>query len=214
MKQRVVVKEQERCIYYIEEDKLSFYMIIPNSKMVTLIVELCSEVDDEMVKKILDCPGKVIVIPVVDKKIFSGIQEGQVVCFNYLDSFLAFLINTSYKILTFNHLEVEKKVVLNRHSCYETFNKWFIQKYGSRVELADLELNGGLSFVEKDEVKSVEEPLIAQDIPVRNSGVKESEDVSNLMDDENKTKDLGFVSYVLLGVLAAVISLVFLYLII
>ncbi len=211
MKQRVVAKDQEHCIYFIEEQNICFYLMIPNAKKITLVLELYPNINDEIVKKIPIISEKVIVIPVLEEKIFTGIKSKQVDYFNYLDNILSHLINASYKILTFNHLEVEKKVILNQNSLYDGFNKWFIQKYESRVELMDLGLNNSSLLDEKQEYTQTEKQPIPEDVPVKDSNPNIPETTPPLEEEPPKDKEPGFVSYVLLGVLVAVLSLVFLY---
>lgn len=236
MIRKVILQTSEQCIYYIKDTNLEFYLIIPNNKEVSIVLGLFPEVDENIVKTLPFEIDKAIVIPVINSQILTKANHLDDVSFKYVDNVLSYLINTCYKILTHNRLVVKSKVLLNNHTAYCNFNQKFIEKYHSRVELYNLiekntpkeiptttnnifEPISGTTVIptftpteppfknnpqnnneKKDEIEESIEPIL-YDEPVVSS------------EDKKDEKDPGFVSYVLLGVLVAVISLVFLYMI-
>lgn len=209
MEQRIVLKNDTQCIFSIREANLNFYMMIPNAKKVSVVLGLFEDVNDDVVKEIPFFSDKVIVVPVIEKNVLDGVKGKQESYWQYLDKVLSLLINTAYKILTFNHIEVSNQIILDNNVDYLDFNHWFTGRYNGRVELSNLNL-----------VSSISKPLFGQNaIPSSNVMEVPVEEETLTFDQEkeplkNKGRDPGFVSYVLLGVLVAVISLVVLYLLI
>ena len=236
MERKVILQTSEQCIYYIKDTSLEFYLIIPNNKEVSIVLGLFPEVNEGIVKTLPFEKDKAIVVPAINGNILTKANHLDDISFKYVDNVLSYLINTCYKILTHNRLVVRSKVLLNNHTAYENFNNKFIEKYQGRVELYNLieknipkevplantnifEPISGTTVipaftpteppfkqeslannVRGDEMEELVDPLLA-DEPVITS------------EDKKDSKEPGFVSYVLLGVLLAVISLVFLYLI-
>lgn len=209
MKQRVVVKNQERYIYFIEEANLGFYLIIPNHQEVSLMIQLLKVVQDEIVAELPLFMDKAVIVPVLSEQVWSGISQRVSSYYDSLDQILSQLLNFSHKILTYNHVTVNNQVFFKSTLECSDFSTWFAQKYNGRVQLLELDT---LSTKEVDNLPSQVE------VPLEKKSEESSEEVMNdsLVEELKKenTKEVGFVSYVLLGVLVAVISLVFLYLII
>lgn len=218
MEQKVIVKTQNQCIYLIKEANLDFYLLIPNSKQIKIVLGLFDDVTDEMVKNLPIQNDKAIVIPVVQKQVLQQANIINSQSFHYLEQILSILINTAYKILTYNRMQVDTQVLLNSNQSLNLFEQNFVQKYQGRVQLIDLFAKTSVSVVEeakpivvepKEERTNVIETKIEEVMPTEML-VQESVSSQNI----KEVHEPGFVSYVLLGVLVAVISLVFLYLII
>ena len=219
MEQKVILKTNEQCIYLIKETNLAFYLVIPNNRQVSIVLGLFPSVDENIIKSLPKVSDKAIVVPVVNSQILDQANKMEVNSFKYLDNVLSFLINTSYKLLTYNHLEVNSKILINNHSLYQVFIQKYIEKYQGRVELYDLipkqELKPMVTFSNQEIEKNT---MSNERINMPNSILEE--DVEPILNDEavvtssetKEDREPGFVSYVLLGVLVAVISLVFLYL--
>lgn len=215
MEQKVIVKNENQCIYFMKETNLGFYLLIPNSKQVKIVLGLFEEVNDVLVKNIPFQSDKAVVIPVIQSDILRQANIIQSASYNYLNQVLSFLINTSYKILTYNHMEVDNQIFLNHSSKLEGFEQSFLTKYQGRVQPINL-------FPEKvpiPENSIMEESAVKQEVTIQAN-------TENILPTEMPTEEKeeivpqkeahepGFVSYILLGVLVAVISLVFLYFII
>ena len=52
MEQKMIHKTSEQCIFYIKDNNLDFYLIIPNSKQVSIVLGIFSDVNEEMIKKL------------------------------------------------------------------------------------------------------------------------------------------------------------------
>lgn len=215
MVQRMILKTQERCIYEIEEKELKFYLLIPNTKKVFLTICLMENPTDISIQKILFDQSKVFVIPKIENTFLERIKINSEQAFNDLDKYLSSLINLSHQIIVYNHIEVESVVYFNSLS-FHNFETWFIQKYQGRV--AAIKIN--YQSEEKPQPVIKESDTIDNTMTlaasIENSNkIAPPEDIEiEKPEQEEKSHDLGFVSYVLLGVIVAVVSLVFLYLII
>lgn len=222
MEQKIILKTKERCIFLMKESNLEFYLIIPNNQKVNLVLGIYPNIREEMVTKIAEYPDKAIAIPILSSEILEGVKTNQLSHFEYLDRFLSVLINMSYKILSFNHIEVFEKILLHNNSNYESFNQWFQEKYHGRVGLITLEdPQQPNSNISKPIENSIVPPKSFKDQNT-SINIENKEDVNQsetklpdakLSEKEPKVKEPGFVSYVLLGVVVAVVSLIFLYLI-
>lgn len=216
MEQKVIERNQEQCIFLIRESNIDFYLVIPNCKKVHIVLGVFLDVTVDFIKSIPKQNDKALVIPVLNRQFLEQIHNGQVQNYASLDNVLSFLINTSYQILTYNHIEVETQILLHNNADFISYNQQFVSKYQGRVQLIDLLPK---EVIQPEEVVS----SVSVDPPVHEN-VLQSE-VSDIMPDsmeENQeqlspnlreAREPGFVSYVLLGVLVAVISLVFLYLV-
>lgn len=229
MEQKIISKTEDQCIYFMKDTNLDFYLIIPNSKQISIVLGLFPDVKESIIKTIPKEKDKAIVIPVINNQILTSANHLDTTSFKYIDSVLSYLINVSYKILTHNKLSVDSKILLNNHSSYENFNKQYLQKYPGRVELYNLfpktvgftnvNQNGEENFKQYSEstFKPVE-PMFKQANAI--TSLDDIEDMAEpILDNESVTtnsnakegREPGFVSYVLLGVLVAVITLIFLY---
>ena len=215
MVQRMILKTQDKCIYEIEEKNLKFYLLIPNTKKVFLTICLMENPTDVSIQKIIQEPNKVLVIPMVESNILSSISLNQEEAFRYLDQYISGLINLSHQILVYNHIEVENVVYFNS-VLFPNFEKWFIQKYQGRVASVKIDYQSSEKISPViQEPDTIDNTMTLAASISQNQGtdiplVDEEKDTEN----QEKTHEFGFVSYVLLGVIVAVVSLVFLYLII
>lgn len=215
MVQKIILKTQEKCIYQIEEKNLKFYLLIPNAKKVFLTILLMENPTDISIQKIIQDQDKVFVIPMIEQSILSSVLANQEQSFQYLDQYISSLINLSHQILIYNHLEVENVVYFNGEK-FLAFENWFIQKYQGRV--AGIKIN----YQANESVSSViKEPDTIDNTMTLAASIARDEKVEmpsstevEIGEKEEQTHEFGFVSYVLLGVIVAVVSLVFLYLII
>lgn len=215
MVQRMILKTQERCIYEIEEKELKFYLLIPNTKKVFLTICLMENPTDISIQKILFDQSKVFVIPKIENTFLERIKINSEQAFNDLDKYLSSLINLSHQIIVYNHIEVESVVYFNSLS-FPNFETWFIQKYQGRVAATKINYQS-----EEKPQPVIKEPDTIDNTMTLAASIENSNKIAPPEDieiekpeQEEKSHDLGFVSYVLLGVIVAVVSLVFLYLII
>jgi hypothetical protein len=210
VEQKLIVKNESQCIYLIKETNITFYLMIPNSRHLEIVLAIFDYVDDNFVKNIPVLGDKAIVIPIIQKQVLEQVAMNEPKFITYLDQVLSYLINTSYQILSFNHLEVDSKILLNYNDKYSSFHQKFLANHKERVESFELFPKQELEHPEvlSEGVSSeVEVPLASFD---KSQNVEDEEHLNH----DTSTHEMGFVSYVLLGVFVAVVSLVFLYLII
>lgn len=234
MERRVVLQTGEQCIYLIKDTNLDFYLIIPNSKKVSIVLGLFPDMNDNDVKTLPKDADKVVVVPVINSQILTNANHLDTVSFKYLDNVFSYLINATYKILTHNRLEVDKKILLNNHSLYSNFNDKYIEKYQGRVELYNLipkhnpepivstkEVFEPVSSTTVIPTFKPSEPMFKNASVENKSGDVIEEQIDPILYDEpvvrepdaNVNKDPGFISYILLGVMSAVVLLVILYMV-
>ena len=227
MEQKMIHRTNEQCVFFIKDNNLDFYLVIPNSRQVSIVLGLFSDVNDDVIKNLSNETDKAVVVPVVNSQILTSANHLDTTSFKYLDGVLSYLINISYKILTSNKIGVNQKILINNNPLYENFNNKYLEKYQGRVELyslvkkVDTTQNIFTPVEEKKEpeFKPVEPPFQNQVNNNSKDAIEESiepilyDEPVIASSDKMDTKEPGFVSYVLLGVLIAVISLVFLYMI-
>ena len=128
MEQRIVEKNQEKCIFFIKDEKTEFYLIIPNNKKLSIGLGIFSMVNDEFVKKIVSDGEKAIVIPVVAEEILGQINQPETQGYQYFEQLLSYLINLAYRILTANHIQVEQQIYLSQDKGYAAFGNNYLLK--------------------------------------------------------------------------------------
>ncbi|MBR3162273.1 MAG: hypothetical protein IKF19_06050 [Bacilli bacterium] len=232
MEKMLITNINGRNIYIFTDDKISFYISMPNMEFnnTNIAINLIdntnniniansnNELIKEEITKIYNNFHQddfTIITPVLDSNLTEQIKlNNDEKIFNYTDRIISYLINCGYKILTNENIQVNNIIKLVNNPTYNDFNKWFINKYNGRVEL--IESNNNTlkqeSEVPNDISVSSEEKNIANEVLENTNTINAIKD--NEMVPEEKTRDLGFVSYVLLGVVVAVISLVILYMIV
>lgn len=220
MVQKEVLRNSDRCIHRIQESGLDFYLIIPSFPKVSLVLALMDLVTDDKVISISKMQDKVVMVPVLDEKILFGIKQNQANYFDYLDKYVSNVFNLSHRILVHNRLEVFPMIYFYSDNNYQNFREWFVSRHINRVQKFDIMLEERVPVVQEssEQIQALvqDNTSEAESINVDNS-VKDSLplEVFDKKDEVVPTdvKEPGFVSYVLLGVIIAVLSLVFLYII-
>lgn len=214
MEKRVIEQNPNRNIFLIEDGKLSFYLLIPNSYVMSITIGLFENINDDMIKLIPNHSDKAIVVPVINNQILSRMNVIGSDEYNYMDKLLSYLINTSYNILSRYQWKIEKEVYLNQNVSFTNFNNAYLEKYKGRIFPVDLFPKNEV----KEEVPAVVNNVLDNNI-VNNGGINmptevmEESAVQEEFIPKKRVREPGFVSYVLLGVIVAVVSLVFLYMI-
>ena len=214
MEQRIVSQENDRFIYFIKENQVGFYLIIPRALDVSLVLNVIDHVSDEVIKQ-LRCPqGQVYVCPVVGEGVLAGLLQNQMESYQMTDDIFSTSLNLAHQILTYNHLNVNHAVYLKNHPTYALFCSWFSKKYNGRVLLLEEEKKEMTTNVQKSSSVTSNEVIqpVSETLNDRNSisNVDTASDMEK-NDGASHGNSMGFVSYVLLGVVVAVLSLVFLY---
>lgn len=224
MEQFEIERKQNRFIYLIKDTNMEFYLLIPNNSNVSITLNIMESIDNEAVKKITEVIDKVIIIPVLNSNVINYLTS-ELPTYNQADNYFSNLINKTYNILKHNGLNIDSKVYLNNNFKFYNFNNYFVKKFNGRVSLINLNLE------QKEETK--ENPFLNNNIFEETANIPTvqntesspiTNDLSHIYNEEVMTKESvqqpkvenkepGFVSYVLLGVVVAILSLVFLYLI-
>lgn len=204
MEQIKIEGNEKRFIYLIREGDIQFYMLIPNCRKVNLLFSIFEHPTNEQVQSMELVLDKVVLVPVVAEQIMTGIKKNQEIYFEYLDKIVSLVINLAYKILTHNHIEIDSLIYYHHAPEYAMFYEWFQKKYQDRV--APISVVGQTKSVNLEEQND--------SLKVQSTDLEQSPPKVEKKSSEKIENGAGFVSYVLLGVLVAVVSLVFLYLII
>ena len=212
MEQFEIERKDKWFIYLIKDTGLEFYILIPNNNKVSIVLNIIENINNDKVKNIPEFIDKVLVIPVLNSNIINYLKTPASV-YNQADNYFSNLINLAYKILTHNRITVDPLVYLNNDNLYNSFNNYFVNKFAGRVNLLNINLqpNNIPTEVNKIEVPNNE---IKKDLPqdlddIYNGEITLKE--TNVSKKDTNKKEPGFVSYVLLGVMIAVLSLIFLY---
>ena len=203
MEQRIVAQESNRYIYFIQDGDVKFYLAIPKMANVSLLLNLIDGIDDIKVKQD-SVFNRVVISPVIGREVLDGLLQNKVSDYQKVDDIFSKAINDSYQILTYNHIAVERSVSLNENRTYSMFCQWFCQKYNGRVQLIPY----------KQEMVESVTPVVNQGVVNQVTDANPdvvSENIEETVPAVQSKGGLGFVSYVLLGVVVAVVSLVFLY---
>lgn len=179
--------------------------------------------------KDLDDYNITLILPVFYDNILSRvITVNDFELYQRLDKCLGDIINNAYNILTKNNIKVNNNIYVINNDSFKTFTNWFVSRYSSRIEyktLLELIKNDGVfkeyNVVETPNINFIvgrnEEPSIEKTAEIEletfNSIVKDNEKIEK-KNTPKKVDNSGYVSYVLLGVIAFAISLLVLFLLI
>ncbi len=225
MNKNLIANVDNKNVYLISDKKISFYICVPNVSKVNIVLNLVSNTNsiNMGVSNISDLTNAVteiyksfhfndiaVVIPVLDSNLIEQIKlNNDQKIFEYTNKVMGYLINTAYGILTSSNINVDSIIKFNSNQDFTAFINWFVAKYNGRVELVDY----NQAPVNKFENVASPQPEINADSKLASDVLDKtaSMDAINTTTSEKNVKEPGFVSYVLLGVIVAVVSLVALY---
>lgn len=225
MNKNLIANVDNKNIYLITDKNISFYICVPNVKRANIVLNLLSNTNNinmnitnisDLTNEVVNIYSKfhfndiALVTPVLDSNLLEQIKlNNDEKIFAYTDKVMGYLINASYGILTSSNIEVEKQIKFNNNLDFQQFNDWFVKKYNGRVEL----VNYNTAPINKFDNEATSKPDNSADAKLASDVLDNTASMQTLDSDSNSTttKEPGFVSYVLLGVIVAVISLVILY---
>lgn len=178
----------------------------------------------------LDNYNITLILPVFYDDVLNRIRVvDDMEIYQKLDRYLGYIFNTAYAFLTKNNIKVNNSIYVINNDSFNKFTNWFVARYNNRIEyktILDLVKENGtysnynvietpnINFVVgKDEEPTIDKTVemeletfdsFARDVMPTDSGKKA---VNNRKDTSS-----GFVSYILLGVITFVVSIVLLYL--
>ena len=230
MNQTVIGNVLNKNIYLVSDKNISFYISVPNEDKTSIVINLVDNANaiDISRENANDITSKIneiysnfnydniaVVTPVINDQITQQVKNNEPRYVSYLNKVLGYLINISYRYLKDNGKEVYAQIKLNNNESYKDFNDTFISLYKDRVELVNynnIPLNRFENTNEENTKKTNEEALANTTTIALDDAYKEIEEEKEDVKRLTKKREPGFVSYVLLGVIVAVISLVMLYL--
>ena len=238
MSQNFVGSISNKDVYLIDDKYTPYFIGIPKGDKVQIVINLVDDMkgidislSSPMVVKnnILDLYNtfgindSAVVTPVINNGVMDNIKNDNQDYFAWLNQAMGHLINVVYRNLkdTFGK-EVFEQIGLNDNVSYKVFNDKFLSMYSDRVCLVSFNnanLSNSLSNNSNNDVQSVN---MANDNLANTTTISLDDAYKEFENDDNsvvnvkpksltKKKEAGFVSYVLLGVVVAVISLVILY---
>ncbi len=229
MNKTLVANLEDKRIFLISDNNISFYIGIPNDTKVTIVLNLLDNTNsinssnnmEELTNNIKSIYNKInfkdssVVTPVMDNNILEQVKlNNNAQIFNYLDKVMGYLINHAYSILKENGKEVNNSIKLNNNRSYEAFNDWFVKKYNGRVSLVNY-LNAPVNRFDEEEKNDIKDNVnLEMDTKVADSILENTQSLDNVQENKvyhDEAREPGFVSYVLLGVIVAVVSLAILY---
>ncbi len=219
-------------IYLVQDEKIPFYIGIPNEQSATIVINLVDNIDTinptktaltEIPNKITEIynkfnyEGVAVVTPVIDGKIMNGVKENIDPQYtSFLNKAIGYLINKAYSELKQNGKEIFKQIKLNNNETYLGFNERFASMYPDRIELVKYDNAPTNNFVNQTNIPmptiGPEENTVANTTNIALDDAYKDVEEEPAGDASPTKKEPGFVSYVLLGVIVAVLSLIGLYL--
>lgn len=177
--------------------------------------------------KNLDNYNITLILPVFNDDILSRIiTVDDMEIYQKIDNSLANIFNNAYTLLTKNNIKVNSNIYIINNDSFKRFTNWFVSRYNNRIEYKTiLELIkqsddfNSYNVVETPSINFVvgknEEPTIEKtaeiEIQTFDSFVKQEFDEKLKKELRKKETSGGYVSYILLGVLAFTVSLALLW---
>lgn len=225
MEQRKMLELNKHDIYLLSDNNIAFYIGIPKVtefNSVNISIDLKDNFDkininkndivyvkDELsnIYQDIDSENITLITPIFYNDILQRIKtEPKEGLFSYLDKCLSYIINNAHKVLVENNIQVNSKIVIVKNDKFANFINWFSARYSSRVDTKQYsELLGDFTsiipVVNTDNIISVPTEKVNTDNNL----------VSGAQTNLKESHSTGFISYVLLGVIGIVITLVILY---
>lgn len=178
--------------------------------------------------KNLDNYNITLVLPVFYDEILSRIiTVDDMEIYQKIDNSLANIFNNAYTLLTKNNIKVNSNIYVINNDSFKKFTNWFVSRYNNRIEYKTIlelikqndEFNS-YNVVETPSINFVvgknEEPTIEKTAEIElqtfDSFIKQEFDEKLKRELTKKTSSGGYVSYILLGVIAFTISIALLWL--
>lgn len=177
--------------------------------------------------KNLDNYNITLILPVFNDDILSRIiTVDDMEIYQKIDNSLANIFNNAYALLTKNNIKVNSNIYVINNDSFKRFTNWFVSRYNNRIEYKTiLELIkqsddfNTYNVVETPSINFVvgrnEEPTIEKTAQIElqtfDSYVKQEFEEKLKNELAKKISSGGFVSYILLGVIAFGVSLALLW---
>lgn len=222
-------KLQKHSVYLVRTEVINYYICIPeNSYQKTNIsIEIKTKMGNynmdendetwvlENVKNTynyVDDYNITLVLPIMNESMQSILEKMDEEKFVLVDQVLAYIINSSFNLLTQHNIKVDNNVIMINNDRYKTFIMWFSSKYNGRVEVKNMLEVIHIFNVEATSYKKVETPLMNFVIGSYATEVDAPpKDIKPEIKTIKKTKPAysgGFVSYYAIAILAIIVGVV------
>lgn len=236
MKETLILKLEKHYIYYLSNNQFGFYILTPfkdysetnitirlksNYEMYDLNKHSLDTVKSELVNYYnnLDNYNITLLLPVFFDDVLDRIRlVSDMDLYQLMDKYLGQIFNFAYMFLTKNNIKVKNNIYFINNDSFKAFTNWYIARYNNRIEyktVLDLVKENGsfhsYNVVETPSMNFVvgkeNEPILEKTFEVE---VETFDNMVKNLDNENTNStstNAGFVSYILLGIIAFIISM-------
>lgn len=176
----------------------------------------------------LDNYNVTLILPVFYDDILNRIKVVEdLELYQKLDKYLGYIFNSAYLFLTRNNIKVNNNIYVINNDSFNKFTNWFVSRYNNRIQYKTiLELakeNGtynsynvletpNINFViGKDREPSIDK-TVEMEVETFDNLAKKVMNGEDIVPKPREASSAGFVSYILLGVITFIVSIVLLYL--
>lgn len=223
-------------VYYISDAVVPYYISIPNTdNPVTMVFNITNNpkefegVTNEVTQKILKEYAKftqnniAVITPIIETEIMKASQQAFNDSYNkYFENVLMNLSRLSFNFLSANRKTPIREVHINDNEANRELNNYMVKKYPSIIRVVKyakeepitrMSLDSRVGNINVAEVENSSIPLTETLNAAQMEGkeIAQSQGKVKVLKKE-KRREPGFVSYVLLGVIVAILSLIGLYL--
>lgn len=226
-------------VYYVSTDHVNYYITVPknNKQIVKMVIDIKSNMDrydtlkndkvwaEENVKSVfkdIDDYDITLILPIFNDEIVRTLNDGNTDNYVKVDAVCGYLINSAYKVLADNNLQVDSQITMINSDRYQNFLNWFMDRYPSRVVGISL-----LDLIRQDKTnnstdyQTVDTPNMSfvvgsnkpEEIPVSEEVSPTIRNDTNIIDMGDEKENKGFASYSLLAIFTVLVSLVILYIV-
>lgn len=226
-------------VYYVSTDHVNYYITVPknNKNIVKMVIDIKSNMDryntlkndkvwaEENVKSVfkdIDDYDITLILPIFNDEILRTLNDGNTDNYVKVDAVCGYLINSAYKVLADNNLQVDSQITMINSDKYQSFLNWFMDRYPSRVVGISL-----LDLIRQDKTnnhtdyQTVDTPNMSfvvgsnkpEEIPVSEEVNPTIRNDTNIIDMGDEKENKGFASYSLLAIFTVLVSLVILYIV-
>lgn len=192
MNTSLIVNLNKHNVYYINGNKLGFYIALPNGGLesTNISIELYPDYDkldpnnsdgvwlkDEVTRiyKEVDNYNISLVIPIFhDDSLKRTDTQMDQNLYLQLDAELSSVINSSYQMISKSNVKVENKIFLINNGSYNNFCRWFLQRYGTRIEYKSYTDFGGTPAVPTPVQQPFSNPVEAVNVNVQSQSTAPS----------------------------------------
>lgn len=226
-------------VYYVSTDHVNYYITVPknNKQIVKMVIDIKSNMDrydtlkndkvwaEENVKSVfkdIDDYDITLILPIFNDEIVRTLNDGNTDNYVKVDAVCGYLINSAYKVLADNNLQVDSQITMINSDKYQNFLNWFMDRYPNRVVGISL-----LDLIRQDKTnnhtdyQTVDTPNMSfvvgsnkpEEIPVSEEVSPTIRNDTNIIDMGDEKENKGFASYSLLAIFTVLVSLVILYIV-